>query len=606
MNDNLEGITIEYFIKNGKRKRKIYYTNNKIKEKCYGILYDENEQEIYSGILKDGIPKKGKALTIYDENDYIIYKGDFESFQYNGKGILYNVDFFIEENYIKFDGIFKNNKYLNGILYNKNGYKIYEGEFNEDKYEGNGILYYEINNKIFYNGSFLKGEFKYGILYGLKNEIIYEGDFKKSIPKNGKNIKLYKLNGYLQYEGDISNYLYEGNGKYIYDDNITIFKGIFKEGNKLYGIIYKDSRKVYEGEFQNDKFNGFGKIYKLDDNNNYLFYEGNFENGEISGKGIKYYINGSIKVEGEFTNLLLFNGKYYDIYKNLLFEGEITPEIISSKKIILYNDKGENIYNDKTFNYSENYFGKEERNLNSILLSYKCIPGKTCLFERLTDNRFINSLATIGIDSKFIKYEYLTDLYKMRIWDTSGAERYRAITYSCFNKIDIFIIVFDLSEEIKDINYLIEEIKKIKKNRNTYLIYLVGNKLDISNEYLLEESGRISNDLIKNNIIDKYFEVSAKTGEGIDNFFNTLKIDGANFYMEYKYSENKKKLNKEEPKKKNINHVKNLFDKLKDLDEDLSQYLKDIEKDHSDYLKNLIRNQGLLSKFEELNKYINY
>ena len=60
----------------------------------------------------------------------------------------------------------------------------------------------------------------------------------------------------------------------------------------MYGIIYKDSRKVYEGEFQNDKFNGAGKLYNLDDNNNYLFYEGNFENGEISGKGIKYYING--------------------------------------------------------------------------------------------------------------------------------------------------------------------------------------------------------------------------------------------------------------------------------------------------------------------------
>jgi hypothetical protein len=68
--------------------------------------------------------------------------------------------------------------------------------------------------------------------------------------------------GYLQYEGDISNHLYEGNGKYIYDD-FSIFKGVFKEGNKLYGIIYKDSRKVYEGEFQNDKFNGAGKLYTI-------------------------------------------------------------------------------------------------------------------------------------------------------------------------------------------------------------------------------------------------------------------------------------------------------------------------------------------------------
>ena len=39
LDDNLEGMVIEYFIENGKRKRKIYFSENKIKEKCYGILY---------------------------------------------------------------------------------------------------------------------------------------------------------------------------------------------------------------------------------------------------------------------------------------------------------------------------------------------------------------------------------------------------------------------------------------------------------------------------------------------------------------------------------------------------------------------------------------
>ena len=196
----------------------------------------------------------------------------------------------------------------------------------------------------------------------------------------------------------------------------------------------------------------------------------------------------------------------------------------------------------------------------------------------------------------------------MKIRDTSGKERFSSIYYNYYNKTDIFIIVFDLSEGIKDINCLIGAIEHIKKKSNEHLIYLLGNKLDLFDESIIEESRRISNDLIKNNIIDKYFEVSAKTGEGIDNFFNTLKIDGAIFYMTYKYLENKKKLNKQVPKKKNINHVENIFDKLKDLDEDLSQYLKDIEKDHSEYLKNMSisQNQSFLSKFEELNKYINY
>ena len=152
------------------------------------------------------------------------------------------------------------------------------------------------------------------------------------------------------------------------------------------------------------------------------------------------------------------------IYKNLLFEGEITPKIIFSKEVVLYNDKGENIYNDKTIDYYNNYFSKEERALNSILLSYRCIPGKTRLLRRLTENKFIeNFLATIDYTS--IKYEYQTALYKMKIRDTSGKERFSSIYYNYYNKTDIFIIVFDLSEGIKDINCLIGAIEHIKKSQ---------------------------------------------------------------------------------------------------------------------------------------------
>ena len=94
--------------------------------------------------------------------------------------------------------------------------KKYEGKFKNNKYEGNGILYFEKYNKIFYEGIFIDNEYKNGILYGLKGEKIYEGEIQNSIPKEGKNIKLYKLNGFLKYEGDISNFSYNGKGKLFY------------------------------------------------------------------------------------------------------------------------------------------------------------------------------------------------------------------------------------------------------------------------------------------------------------------------------------------------------------------------------------------------------
>ena len=70
-----------------------------------------------------------------------------------------------------------------------------------------------------------------------------------------------QLNSYItvavDYEGNISNCLYEGMGKIIYEDNKEmIFKVIFEKGNKKYGIIYDNKRKIYEGEFEDDKFNG--------------------------------------------------------------------------------------------------------------------------------------------------------------------------------------------------------------------------------------------------------------------------------------------------------------------------------------------------------------
>ena len=146
------------------------------------------------GYYQKDYQKKGRSIIIYSDNDdFILYKGDFESFQYNGKGVLYySKSIFPEkEEKIKFDGIFKNNKYAKGILFYESGYKEYEGEFKDDKYEGKGILYFERNNKIFYEGNFIQGEFKYGKLYDLKHDIIYQGEFKKNIPKEGKKGRFY-------------------------------------------------------------------------------------------------------------------------------------------------------------------------------------------------------------------------------------------------------------------------------------------------------------------------------------------------------------------------------------------------------------------------------
>ena len=64
--------------------------------------------------------------------------------------------------------------YVKGIIYYKNGNIKYEGDFINDKYEGNGKYIYE-------NGEYYIGEFKNGL-------------------KHGKGIEYYK-NGNIKYDG---------------------------------------------------------------------------------------------------------------------------------------------------------------------------------------------------------------------------------------------------------------------------------------------------------------------------------------------------------------------------------------------------------------------
>ena len=50
------------------------------------------------------------------------------------------------------------------------------------------------------------------------------------------------------------------------------------------GILFKDSRTVYDGEWFNNLFHGRGILY-LD---NGMIYDGNFINGRREGNGIQF------------------------------------------------------------------------------------------------------------------------------------------------------------------------------------------------------------------------------------------------------------------------------------------------------------------------------
>ena len=145
--------------------------------------------------------------------------------------------------------------------------------------------------------------------------------------------------------------------------------------------------------------------------------------------------------------------------------------------------------------------------------------GKTSLLIRYTEDKFDNSLPTLGID---VKYKYLTfenKKIRLDIWDTAGQERFRGIAQNYFRGAHGIIFVFDITNK-ETFNKLKIWMSDAKQNiRPGTEMVIAENKID------LEKKRAISKETIeefgeKNNI--EIFSTSAKTGEGVKEIIGNL------------------------------------------------------------------------------------
>ena len=145
--------------------------------------------------------------------------------------------------------------------------------------------------------------------------------------------------------------------------------------------------------------------------------------------------------------------------------------------------------------------------------------GKTSLILRYTENTFDESgTSTCGIDFK-CKFVSCDDKkIRLDIWDTAGQERFRGLTKNYFHGAHGFILVYDITNQIsfKKLKNWIKDAKEKMQDEGAFKIIVVGNKKDCENRR------EVSFDKLKefgenNNVF--FTEVSAKTGEGVDNLF---------------------------------------------------------------------------------------
>ena len=157
--------------------------------------------------------------------------------------------------------------------------------------------------------------------------------------------------------------------------------------------------------------------------------------------------------------------------------------------------------------------------------------GKTSIVLRYSDDKFHdnNILATIGIDFKIKQINRGGESIKLSIYDTAGQERFQNIIKHYYRGANGVLLTFDISNRssFEKLDFWLNDLKENSDNIDELFICLIGNKLDKEDkrEVSKEEANKYARE---NNM--PYFEVSAKTGQGIKILFDEV-IKGAMIKM---------------------------------------------------------------------------
>ncbi len=287
--------------KNNSYKKGHSYINNVPKNKPLNEKINNTENngrlvnkkgEIFVGPIKNKLPNgKGK---LYNKSGELIYEGYYVDGIQEGKGKKITKNEYYIGNFIE------GKMFGEGEIHLKNGNIKYSGEFVNDKKEGMGKYFFEdhefyfIENKKkfylekgdFYIGNWLNDKMHgEGILCLNDGRIKYEGDFVND--KFQGQGKYYFEDGQC-YKGQFFNDMQHGKGKIIDKYGKLLFEGNFIndhiEGS---GKLYLKDGSYFIGQFVNGEISGRGKLYLR----NGSVFECQFVDGKIQSMEKKNKVN---------------------------------------------------------------------------------------------------------------------------------------------------------------------------------------------------------------------------------------------------------------------------------------------------------------------------
>ena len=170
---------------------------------------------------------------------------------------------------------------------------------------------------------------------------------------------------------------------------------------------------------------------------------------------------------------------------------------------------------------------KEEEKIKTIEVKIVLLGninvGKTSIASRYCKNVFnehhINTIGGAYQQQKVILSN--GSAVKLHIWDTSGQERFRAMTNLYYRDAQVAILTYDVTSEssFTGIEFWIKELKYKVENDNMILC-LVGNKCDVNEDERKVSKIKGKNFADENNML--FFETSAKNGDGVKDLFVTI------------------------------------------------------------------------------------
>ena len=170
----------------------------------------------------------------------------------------------------------------------------------------------------------------------------------------------------------------------------------------------------------------------------------------------------------------------------------------------------------------------------SLILIGESTVGKTSLMRVYNDLKFQeSSLATIGIEVYTKNIQINEEVCSIKIWDTCGQERLRALSANYYKKADGVILVYDTTsiDSFNNLDYWLKSIKFYCKR--DIPIIIIGNKIDLENKIDKETL----NDFMREHSNIPIFNTSAKTGKGINEAFYNIAQTIYNIKKDYEIIE---------------------------------------------------------------------